>query len=252
MTKKLPTYTRLLSAALFACWIAQLHAQDAAESVETNKPPTWDVSASLGFSHTSGNSETLLLTGSLVGKRKIKDADLELGIDGAYGENDGDSNVETLRVWGQYDDPISERVYWYGRAEGYHDGIADLDYRVTLSPGLGYHFIKKEKTLLRGEFGPSWIYQRLGGRTEDYFAVRFAERFEHKFNDRVKLYQGVEFLPQIDDWENYLVNFVIGIESMLTQKMSLDVFFVDNYNSRPAEGRKHNDTKLVAALKYKF
>lgn len=245
-------YMKVQAVAFLLCLGVSSQAQEAATTVETNKPPAWDVSASLGFSSTSGNSETLLLTGSLVGKRKFDDANLELGAAGAYGENDHIRNVQTLRGWGQYDDSITERTYWYGRVEGYHDGIADIQYRFTIGPGIGYYFIKKEKTMLRGEFGPSWIYQRLGDENNDYFSLRFAERFEHQFNERVKLYQTLEWLPELTDWENYLMNFEVGVESALSEKMSVTLSFTDNYNSRPASDRKHNDTRLVAGLKYKF
>jgi putative salt-induced outer membrane protein len=228
-------------------------AQEAASSVvETNPPPKWDASASLGFSLTSGNSDTLLLTGSLIGDRKFDDANLELGLNGAYGENDGDRNVQSLRGWGQYDDLFSQRTYWYGRVEGLHDGIADIEYRFTLGPGVGYYFLKKERTFLRGETGPAFIYERKGNVNSGYFALRFAERFEHQFNERVKLYQSFEFLPQIDDWGDYLVNCELGVESALSEKMSLNVFLLDNYVSRPAPDRENNDIKLVTALKYKF
>ncbi len=34
--------------------------------------------------------------------------------------------------------------------------------------------------------------------------------------------------------------------------MSLNVFLLGNYVSRPATDREHNDIKLLAALKYKL
>jgi len=242
-----------MAAMTVACSAFSAHADEAATpTVETNQPPKWDASASLGFSLASGNSDTLLLTADAIGKRKFDDASLELGIVGSYGENGGDRTVQTLRGWGQYDDLFSKRTYWYGRIEGLHDGISDIEYRFTLSPGLGYYLVKKEKTSLKGEAGPAFIYERKGNVNNGYFALRFAERFEHEFNDRVKVYQGVEYLPQIDEWNDYLINFVLGIETAMSDKLSLAVTLLDNYVSQPAAGRVHNDIRLITSVKYKF
>jgi len=243
----------ILVAAVLGLQAGMVHGQEAeASAVETNAPPKWDASASLGFSLTSGNSDTLLITAGAVGKRELENAKLELGIGGSYGENDNVRNVQTLRGWGQYDHNISDRTYWYGRLEGLHDGISDIEYRFTASPGVGYYFLKKEKTKLSGEFGPAFIYERKGNVNSGYFALRFAERFEHEFNERVRLFQEVEYLPQIDDFGDYLINFALGVESDLSQKMSLGVTLFDNYVSQPAPGRENNDVRLIASVKYKF
>ena len=68
----------------------------------------------------------------------------------------------------------------------------------------------------------------------------------------MKLYQTVEYLPQIDEWDDYLVNCELGIESALSDKMSLTVTLLDNYVSQPAPDRQSNDIKLVTAVKYNF
>lgn len=83
-----------------------------------------------------------------------------------------------------------------------HDAIADVEYRVTLSPGLGYYFIKNPKTTFSGEFGPALIMEKQGRDSREYLSLRIAERSEHKLNDRVRLWQSVEFLPQVDKLDN--------------------------------------------------
>jgi hypothetical protein len=62
----------------------------------------------------------------------------------------------------------------------------------------------------------------------------------------------MEWIPQVDQVDNYLVNFEAGIETTLTKTISLKTFVIDNYASRPAAGRLKNDVKLVSALTYNF
>ena len=152
----------------------------------------------------------------------------------------------------QYNRLFNERLYGYGRVDFLHDTIADLGYRVTLSPGLGYYFIKNAKTSLSGEVGPGFIFERQGGVNNSYVTLRVAERFEHKFTAKTRLWQSLEFLPQVNDFKNYIINAEIGLETDLTDKMSLRTFLQDTYDNVPAPGRKKNDLKRVTAIAYKF
>jgi hypothetical protein len=68
----------------------------------------------------------------------------------------------------------------------------------------------------------------------------------------VRIWEWVEYLPQVEDFGNYILNAEIGVESSLSKALSLRVYVVDTYNSVPAPGRKKNDVKLVAALGVRF
>jgi putative salt-induced outer membrane protein YdiY len=123
-----------------------------------------------------------------------------------------------------------------------------------VSPGAGYYFIKNKTTDLSGEVGPGFISQKLGDTTHDYFTLRLAEKLHHQISDRARVWETVEFLPEVDHFKNYIVNFEVGIEADITadKKFTLRTFLQDTYNNIPATGRKKNDAKLVAALAYKF
>jgi putative salt-induced outer membrane protein len=228
----------------------------------TNNPSTngikWEGSAAAGATLTRGNSHTFLATASIVDTGKWDKNELQLGADGAYGKteinNVNNETAETLHGFVQYNRLFTDRFYGYGRVDGLHDGIADIDYRVALSPGAGYYVIKTDKQDLSGEVGPGFIYEKLGGKTDDYFTLRIAEKYNLKISDRARLWETLEFLPQVDKFDNYIVNFEIGIETDLsaTKKFSLRTFLDDTYNSKPAEGRLKNDLKLVSAIAYKF
>jgi putative salt-induced outer membrane protein YdiY len=62
----------------------------------------------------------------------------------------------------------------------------------------------------------------------------------------------LEFLPQVDDFNNYILNGEIGVESALTKSWALSVILQDTYDNEPAPGREKNDVKLIAALKWKY
>lgn len=237
-----------LTAALF---VAHPHVVLGAD--EAPAKPKWEKSAGVGLSATTGNTDSVLFTANITALKKWDKNEVRLGADASYGETEDVKSAESVRGYGQWNRLFSDRFFGYLRAEASHDAVADIDYRITLSPGVGYYFIKNDTTSLSGEVGPGFVYEKAGRDETGYMTLRVAERFEHKFNERVRLWQTAEYLPQVDDWENnFLLNFEIGVESKLTDKLSLKVFAVDNYDNDPVPGRKSNDLKVVTSLNYTF
>jgi putative salt-induced outer membrane protein YdiY len=206
----------------------------------------------MGLSLTRGNSDTLLSTAAFKTSKKTQENEYMFGMDGSYGENDSVKNNETLHGAGQYNRLFSKRFYGYFNVEGLHDGIADLQYRITLGPGAGYYFLKETNMTLAGELGPGMISQRLGGVDTTYAILRLAERFECKPTDGARVWEKVEFLPQVNKLQNFLVNAEVGAEASLTKTFSLRVTLQDNFINQPAPGRKSNDVRLISGLVYKF
>lgn len=238
----------VIASSVLAATVCTVSAQAPTAEVK----PGWDTSAALGLTLTRGNSDTLLFTGNIITGKKQDQHEWAFGADATYGENDNDKTAEALHGFGQYNRLFSDRCYGYVRLDGLHDAVADVEYRFTLGPGVGYYFIKEENTRLSGEVGPAFIYEKQGDDTRGYFTLRLAERFDHKLSDRAKIWQSVEILPQVDDIDNYIVNAELGVETGLTEKLSLRAYVQDTYDNEPAPGRKKNDLKLVTALAYKF
>ncbi len=242
-----------ISTCLLLAGAASLHAGDPA-------PPAtgWQSSAQAGLTLTRGNSDTLLGTIGATTDRKWERDELSLGVDGIYGETKikgvTSRNADALRGFIQYNRSFTDRFYGYGRVEGLHDEIADITYRVTLAPGAGYYFIKEKKIDLSAEVGPGYIIEKLGTNTHSYAALRVGEKFHYQLSDRARIWETLEWLPQVDKFNNYIVNFELGIEADLTanKKLSLRSFLQDTYNNQPAPGREKNDAKIVTAIAYKF
>jgi len=213
----------------------------------------WESSASAGLTLTKGNSDTLLLTTKLQTQRKMPVNEYKFDLDGTYGKTAGVKSTETLHGDAQWNHLFTERFFGYVRAEGLHDAIANVRYRFTVGPGLGYYLIKDKETTLAVEGGVSEVFEKLGNNDRTYTTLRLAERFEHKFTGHnARVWESVEYLPQIDKFQNYLVNAEVGVEAALAKNLSLQTYLDDNYNSEPAQGRKRNDVKLVSAIAYKF
>lgn len=233
----------------------------AGSAAAQNKPEEqkgWETTAAAGATLTRGNSHTFLGTVSLDTKRKWERDEAAFGVAAGYGEAkvDGEkqTNTEFVRGFGQYNRLFTERLYGGLRLDGEYDGIAGVDYRFRISPLVGYYVIKEPKTTLALEAGPSLVFEKLEGQSSDtYLGARFGERFEHKLTETTKIWQSLEYIPQVDRWtEKYLLIGEVGIDTAITTKLSLRTVVQGNHDSEPAAGRKKNDLRLIAGIAYKF
>ena len=241
-----------------AIGVASVQAQ-----LQTNTAPAkaeWKSSVAAGLTLTRGNGETTLGTLTAASHGKWDSRELTIGADGAYGESKTAGQTEStvtselLHGFVQYNWLFTDRFYGLGRAEGLHDGVADIRYRATFSVGAGYYLIKTTNTDLSAEVGPGYLFQKLGDDTSDYATLRFGEKFHQALSSHARLWQSAEFLPQVRNFENYIVNAEIGIEADLRndKKLALRSYITDTFNSEPALGRKQNDLTWVTAIAYKF
>ena len=218
---------------------------------EVKKSP-WEGSVSAGLTLTRGNSHTLLYSGTVQVKRKTPENEFLLGGNGAYGSQNSEATVNNYGGYSQWNHLFTERFYSYIRVDAQRDVVADLDYRYNIGPGAGYYLVKATNTTLSVEAGAGMQYERLGGNYNSFGTLRFAENFEHKINDHARIWEKAEILPQLDRYQNYVVNFEVGIETTITKVLALKTYLDDTYQSQPAAGRYRNDVKIVTAASYKF
>jgi putative salt-induced outer membrane protein len=245
-----------------------LRAQDAAapekaapvaEPAKKKEPSKWKQTAGLGFTLTGGNSDTLLFTADYAAGKKWADNEFAIGAAGGYGENDGTVNNNFLSGFAQYNRLFGPKKRWFGfgRAEGNHDEIADIAYRVPLNVGLGYYFLKQgvngnEKFNLAAEVGPGYAWEKVGGITDSYATIVIAERFSYQISEKTRLWQSANYTPSLENFDNYTVNAEVGVETQLVGNLSIRSVFSNSYRSQPAAGRDSNDYKFITSLAYNF
>lgn len=216
----------------------------------------WVSSAALGYNLSSGNADTSLLSIMASTQKEIGDdlyafgAQYNLGTDKAKNDpvND-DTTRNDFRANGSYKHLVSDRVFAGIGSSFLYDEIADVDYRVLVNPSMGYYLLKDEDFKFNLEAGPSYVFEKQGGESNDYFAPRIADRFDWTISCTSKIYQQTEVIFDVDESDNYLINTEIGIESALSTELSLVVLARNNYDNLPAVGREKSDTAFITAIK---
>jgi putative salt-induced outer membrane protein YdiY len=231
--------------ALVVCLAASGMAQD----------KDWEVSVAAGGSLTDGNSETRAANAGIVGERTMDKKEMRVGAEGNFGEQKTAgqtvTTVQNAKAFAKCK-RLFEGYYAYVDGNVLHDDIADLDYRVTLGPGLGKYLVKDEKNELSVEGGGAWVREEFGsGIEDDYAAVRLAQRLDHKMSDTAKVWESVEFLPRADDWGDYLLHAELGAEAAMNASLSLRVVVQDRYDSEPPPSvADENDLAVIGSLVY--
>jgi len=226
---------------------------------QAEEPTGWQSSAGVNVSVNKGNSDTLLAGLNILTLRKWDKNEFTAGADAVYGDNRdllSGQRVTTAQNYGaflQYNRLVTTRWYVLGRGDARQDKVADINYRVTLSPGAGYYFIQREKTKLSAEAGPGVVFEQFEhGPSSAYFTMRLGEKFSHSFNDKVRVIQQADITPKVDEWSDYVFNLQATLEADLTAKLSMRLTVQDTYRSQPAPGRRENDLRILAGIAYKF
>ena len=223
-----------------------------------------------GLTLTDGNSETLAANvglktegekeglGSVLagaefnyGESTVKTTTTdEAGVE-TVAEKD-EKTVENAKLFANVKKTLSPRTFLSLDGTAAYDDVADIDYRATLGPGLGAYLVKNDQRELTLEAGPAYLWEKVGGARNDYLALRFAERYVCQALKNAKLVQSLEYLPEAEDFDNYLLVGEIGVEAAMSDRLSLRVVLQDKYDNTPAEGKERNDLSLIAGLGIKL
>ncbi len=216
-----------------------------------------ETTVAAGMTLTDGNSETLQANGSIVSEGEREGlGSVRFGFEANYGENVVDDQSETTtenaKVFGNAKKTLSEMTFAYLDASVLYDDIARIDYQAVAGPGVGLYLVKNDTTKLSIESGLSYVWEDVTDANDDYLALRIAQRLDHNLTETAKLWQSVEYLPQAEEFGNYLLNAELGAEAALNARMSLRLVLQDKYDSDPGEGMKKNDVTLVAGISVKL
>jgi putative salt-induced outer membrane protein YdiY len=134
---------------------------DACSKGVKKDPGEWDISAALGFNVTQGNANTTLINAQTVAHREIEQDIYNIDLNGAYGEQEDVETQQYFKADAAYKRLLDERLFITTSLGYFTDDIAQIDYRTTINPGIGYFLLKDDTTTLSLEAGPSYIFQKL-------------------------------------------------------------------------------------------
>ncbi|MBR6022071.1 MAG: DUF481 domain-containing protein [Kiritimatiellae bacterium] len=211
---------------------------------------------------TDGNSDTLGVNASLQTEGE-KDGlgSILAGVEGNYAESEStqtdaegnvskktETTVENAKAFFNVKKTLSELTFVGLNAAADYDDVALVDYRFTVGPTIGFYAFKTDTQSLDFEIGPNYVWEKVDGETDDYLALRFAERYSVQLTKTAKLAESVEYMPKADEFERYLLNAEASLDVAVSECVSVRLVVKDEYNSEPASGVEKNDLSVLAGL----
>ncbi|MFV0389633.1 MAG: YdiY family protein [Pyrinomonadaceae bacterium] len=217
----------------------------------------WTGSADLGFSMTTGNSETKALTAGVRASRETTRDKISV-----YGNMIQASNNTTgvkvttaNAVWfgGRYDVNISDKTFVFATADFEHDNPQKLDFRAVFGGGFGYRWIRTDRTSLDVFGGAAYNKEYFSDGTRRNSAeALIGEEFHYKLSNISDLEQRFVLYPNLSNTGEFRSIFDASVVTRLSKWLGWQVTVGNRYNSEPALGAKTNDFLFTTGIRATF
>ncbi len=215
----------------------------------------WDWSANAGFSGASGNNENFSARLSLGGQRNTSKYETSLSLSYLFGTSDGTKNTARGEIKLK-NDWISDGKWRYFAQGGYeYEEFQAWQHRVSAAGGIGYEFIKDDKTSLLGRVGLGGAYD-FGSQADEMFTPEGLVGLDwtYQLTENTKLVATTTYYPSFDDFGEFRWNTGGGIEVILDAEtgMTMNAGFEHRHDSTPGTGVKPNDVDYYMGVGWKF
>lgn len=215
---------------------------------------SWNDEAELSLVSTNGNSKVTTLSAKNL--LKVPFSERVSGswkLQGLYGKTDGVKNAEAYMTEFRGDYAQTNRLYYFASAGWFQDKFSGIDSRYVYGLGSGYKFLDGPKNFLLGEAGLTFTQEEdTAGIDNEYLGGRLFAQYAYLFNEANKFTQSIEYLPDFDDSENWLLNSETALVAALNSNFSMKTAYLVKYDNQPVAGLTKTDSILSVALVANF
>jgi len=217
----------------------------------------WNTGLNFGFAFTGGNSQTKNLSLAFVGTRQTLSDKLGLYTNSVYATNDAagatPSTIANAIGGGfRYDHDLTPRVFGFGAADFFSDGLQGLNLRSVFGGGAGYHVIKNDRTTLDLLAGLNYTHESYTTLTRNFAALTLGEELMHKLRKSTVLNERLSFFPNLNSLGEFRGTFDFATVTKMNKWLGWQNSFSDVYVTDPPVGKKQNDVILTTGLNVSF
>lgn len=220
-----------------------------------DEQPSWEATAGLGISLTSGNTDTTSVTTNVQVIQYLEFWEMLYKFDGIKQENDGESTADNKNyaVKGQYQ-LEDETAFLFVEGKRKEDEFGPFSENNTISIGYGQQLYQSEDLLIKADIGPGYTSYEFNetGENDSSSIVHLAGNLRWNISETADFTQSLIFDQQLSDDKNLLVvsQSTLGARINGALKMTLDVKITNN--SDVQEDKKKTDTITSVNLVYSF
>jgi putative salt-induced outer membrane protein len=219
----------------------------------------WSGLVDAGFSATRGNADTSTFNLGAQASRTTPRDRLSVYAASLLAKNKDKTTGETvttakaIRGGLRYDFNLSERLFAFALSDLEHDKFQQLDLRLVLGGGLGFHAKKTERTRLDLFAG--------GSLNQEYFSTGLSrksgeallgEEISTKVSKSTSLTERLVFYPNLNNPGEFRTTLDATAVTRLSTLLSWQFTLSDRYLSNPIPGVKKNDVLFTTGLRLTF
>ncbi|MBN2646500.1 MAG: DUF481 domain-containing protein [Thiotrichales bacterium] len=212
-------------------------------------------SGELGYSDTSGNTESTALYGALKLNYAKDLNEIQTLLEANYRSENKVQTQERYLAEGQlnryYDTQRS--FYSFVGARFEHSKFEGIELDALYSIGLGKALYQSEATLFKAEAGLGYqtieYTQNFGNGNEEQAIARLKGELTHTLNQYVELSQDLTLTSGSDNTKTEANS---AVKVKLAEKLRLSAGYKYRYNTDPALGAQKRDTQTLLTLIYDF
>lgn len=230
----------------------------------------WIGAFTFGLANASGNSSTTVVSTAGLATRETGKDKIGVSVYQVYSTQSTTIPYGTTanRIGGgvRYDRNFDGKLFAYAVNSYDYDQFLDLDLRVVLGGGIGYHIWKSPNGFWDAGAGLNWNHEKYGetisdpgpppvilpGYTNNSLELNLGEESQHKLYKRMNLYQRAAFFPNLTNSGEYRFNFDAGATIPIWKWMEFSVGYSDRYTSNPPPTRKKNDSLVTTGIRVSF
>ena len=224
---------------------------------QTPPAPPPDVTGNFGagFALTGGNTDTtnFNLSYELVRDPKTRNV---MKFNGLYlrGDQDDERVIDRLRIGFRDEYSLSERTFLFGQFDYLRDPFKEISYLLNPLGGIGYKLIQTDRLLLSLDGGAGTVFEKNPGFDLDSSgSLNAGQNLVFKLSEATAITQVLAGLWKMDDFEDALYHFALGLTTSIAGRAELKVEFIDDFkNVTRLPTIKKNDTAFVTTFLYKF
>lgn len=209
----------------------------------------WSLVTDLGFVNAAGNSDLTTLS---VGEKLAYTAGpwtlgQTFGI--VYSRSDGTTTANQLKGGIRADRKLSGVLGGYLLGNYERNRFAGIARRFEEGAGLALSAVQGPKDHLDFEAGVSLIQQRSTTDIDQNFtAGRAAASYKRSLTEAAYFQQQVEFLPNLEETDDYRVNSETSLVAPLAKSLALKLGYTIRFDNLPEPGFKKTDRIFTSGL----
>ncbi|MBU2573822.1 MAG: DUF481 domain-containing protein [Elusimicrobia bacterium] len=220
---------------------------------EIKSEELWQGEISIGYNQSGGNTQNSRLAGSICANRKTYWDEVTFKgysyLSSSQGKMDSQQYAGMIRYAFSFG---NRKWYSFHKVEAGHDKFADIELRSVLSTGAGYWISDKPPFKAMLEMGAGYQRTSFETRSRAYSDSLLIPRvfLEKIFFQNSRLTLEVFLYPSLKNLKKCRLHSETAFINPVTEKLSLRLSLIDDYNSMPESFVRKNDIRMMVLAVY--